>query len=115
MWLLVLGFAVILVAVGITAVLLAYGEDGFAFPHIVATGLGILMAIATVIGILTYMGLGYRYVAAEYQAEVLNREYGTHYTREEVLYASSVIETIRQLDRKRYEINGNIGAINKEK
>jgi hypothetical protein len=38
----------------------------------------------------------------------LNREYNTNYTREEVFWASDVIETIRELDRKRVELNGDI-------
>lgn len=43
--------------------------------------------------------------SAGYEAQILNREYGTNYTQAEVFYASDVIETIRHLDRKRYEVN----------
>lgn len=42
------------------------------------------------------------------KAKLINREYGTSYTQEEVFYASSVINTIRELDRKRVEVNGDV-------
>jgi hypothetical protein len=38
----------------------------------------------------------------------MNREYGTSYTQEEMFFAADVIDTVRQLDRKRIEINGDI-------
>ncbi len=55
-----------------------------------------------------YAGLGYGYIAADYKANIINREYNTSYTQEEVFFASDVIETIREIDRKRVEINGDI-------
>jgi len=48
------------------------------------------------------------WIGSEYKATVLNREYGASYTREEIFYASDVIDTIRQLDRTRMEINGDL-------
>ena len=39
---------------------------------------------------------------------IINSERGTNYTREDVLYASNVIDTIHQINRKRVEINGNV-------
>jgi hypothetical protein len=62
-------------------------------------------------GVFLLIGIGissFYWVGAEYKARIINREYGTEYTREEVFYASDVIETIRELDRKRIELNGNI-------
>jgi hypothetical protein len=46
--------------------------------------------------------------SSEYKASIINREYNTNYTPREVFYAESVIDEIRQLDRKRIEINGNL-------
>lgn len=46
--------------------------------------------------------------SAKFKADILNREYGTSYTAEEVYYGRSVIDTVRELDRKRIEINGDI-------
>ena len=59
-------------------------------------------------GLAAYPLLVFFYLAAEHKAEILNREYGTNYTQEEVFYAHGVIDTIRQLDRTRVEINGNL-------
>ena len=46
--------------------------------------------------------------AAEHKAKIINAEYGKNYTQAEIFYASDVIDQIRHLDRKRYEINGDI-------
>ena len=69
-------------------------------------------------GIITLGGAGlagvcyaftiWSWVASDSKANIINREYGTSYTREEVFYASDVIDTIRQLDRKRVEVNGDL-------
>lgn len=60
-----------------------------------------------------FASIGYAFTiwswfASEHKANIINREYSTSYTREEVFYASDVIETIRQLDRKRVEVNGDL-------
>ena len=59
-------------------------------------------------GLAITMALGYDWVAAEHQARIINREYGTDYTRQEVFYASKVIDTVRELDRKRIQLNGDL-------
>ena len=69
---------------------------------------GGLMIFCGGAGLVIYSLMVYSYVAAEYRAEILNREYGTSYTRKDVFYASSVIDTVRELDRKRVEINGDV-------
>lgn len=51
---------------------------------------------------------GWSWVGADAKARIINREYGTSYTRSEVFWASDVIDTIREIDRKRIEINGDI-------
>lgn len=69
---------------------------------------GGLMIFGGCTGLIIYSLMAYNYVAAEYRAGILNREYGTSYTRKDVFYASSVIDTMRELDRKRVEINGDV-------
>lgn len=69
---------------------------------------GILGCVITTIALLVYLMLGWYWIASEYKADIINREYQTNYTQAEIFYASDVIDTIRQLDRKRYEVNGNI-------
>lgn len=51
---------------------------------------------------------GYEWVASGYKAAIINKEYGTSYSREEILYASDVINTIRELNRSRSEIRLDI-------
>jgi hypothetical protein len=63
---------------------------------------------AAAAGLIIYCLMVVDYVGAEYKKDVINREYGTSYTQKEVFFASSVIDTVRELDRKRIEINGDI-------
>jgi len=60
------------------------------------------------IGLFFYCFLAYGYIAADYKKDIINREYKTNYTREEVFYASDVIETVRELNRTRLEVNGDL-------
>ena len=67
-----------------------------------------LIAGFGMLGLIACGVASYFYVGAQYQANIINREYGTNYTREDVFYASNVIDRIRELDRKRIELNGDI-------
>lgn len=102
----------ILLAIVVLAViswfLINHSGEGYRASHSLAGVLGVLGGIISLFCAIAYVFAGYSWFASEYKAEIINREYGTHYTREEVFYASDVIETVRQLDRKRYEINGDI-------
>lgn len=69
---------------------------------------GCLFAFLAFILIIVFSINAWEWTAAKYKTEIMNREYGTSYTREEVFYADDVIETIRQLNRTRIEINGNL-------
>ena len=60
------------------------------------------------IGLIIYSFVCYEYLAAEHKANIINREYNTNYSQIEVFYASDVIDTVRQLDRKRIELNGDL-------
>ena len=73
----------------------------FSIMSILAGAVSFFMAFILMIG-------GYKYTAAGHKAKIINQEYDKNYTAEEIFYASAVIETIRQLDRQRMEINGNI-------
>ena len=74
--------------------------------------LGFLGAFVVVISLVAYIFYGWDYIASEYKANIINREYKTNYTRYEVFYANDVIDTIQQINRQRIELNGNL--INKE-
>lgn len=63
----------------------------------------IVSAIGAAAALIGFACLGYGWVASEHRAQIINREYGTNYTQAEVFYASDVIETVRELDRKRID------------
>jgi hypothetical protein len=60
------------------------------------------------LGLLFYCILAFHYISAGYKKDIINREYKTNYTQKEVFYASDVIETVRELNRSRVEINGDL-------
>lgn len=88
--------------------LLWYGTDGYDNRHVAAGVIGVIGAICVLMGFGFYAVSLWYWNAAEYKAKIINTEYHTNYTQEEIFYASNVIETIRQIDRKRYEVNGNL-------
>lgn len=98
----------IIVAAVISALLFRFCGAGDSGLHFSAGALGLLLAVAAGICAITYMFVGWAWLSAEHKATIINREYGTAYTQEEIFYAESVIDTIRQLDRKRYEVNGDL-------
>lgn len=69
---------------------------------------GVVLVFFSGITAIALAWVSWSWVASDYEAQIINREYGTNYTREEVFYASKVIETVRELDRKRVELNGDL-------
>lgn len=66
------------------------------------------IACFSLFSLLVYGFICFDYLAAEHKANIINREYNTNYTQIEVFYASDVIDTVRELDRKRIELNGDL-------
>lgn len=89
-------------------VLLWWSDHGCGLGRSLAGLLGVFAIIGTALGAAAYVALVWQWIGADYRASIINREYGTKYTREEVFYASDVIDTIRELDRKRIELNGDV-------
>ena len=69
---------------------------------------GVLGVMLGLLGLLVYIGMAVSYIGSSYQADIINREYGTNYTQAEVFYASEVIDTVREIDRNRVEVNGDL-------
>ena len=67
----------------------------------VMVAMGILVLLVYPFGV-------YNYIAAGTKAEIINREYGTSYTQQEVFYASDVIDTVQELKRQRIQLNGDL-------
>lgn len=92
-----------LAVLGFVLLVMADGWDSF-----VTFLIGILCVAVAGTGLIVYSYAGWQYMAAEYKADIINREYGTNYTRAEVYWAADVIDTVRELDRKRIELNGDL-------
>lgn len=83
-----------------------YNDD--LFSPILSGFIAPLIAICGFVGLFLYSIFAYEYIGAEYKANIINREYGTNYSQIEIFYASDVIDKIREIDRKRIELNGNL-------
>lgn len=68
----------------------------------------VIVAMCGFIGLFFYCFVAFSWFAAEHEMNIVNREYGTNYTQEEMFYASGVIDTVRELHRKRIEVNGDL-------
>lgn len=64
--------------------------------------------IVGVCGIIATPFLSFKHYQAKHKALIINKEFGTKYTTKDVFYAEDVIEEIRQMNRHRIELNGNI-------
>ena len=93
----------LVVAVVAALVLIRLGDE-WVFCGVI----GALLAIAIGITSIGFVYMGWRWLASEKEVAIINREYKTNYTREEVFWARNVIDTIRKIDRQRVEVNGNI-------
>ena len=98
----------IIVGAVIAAVLFWYSSNNYDGLGTLAGAFGFLLSVGAGLSAIVYVFAGWGWFAAEHKAQIINREYGTHYTQAEVFWASDVIDTVRQLDRKRYEINGDL-------
>jgi len=103
------GFLIgLLIGLVIEVILIIIANKSYDYD-MVAELFAVLFGMVLFVGACVFGGLAFNYRAAETKASLINREYNTDYTTEEVFYASDVINTIRELDRTRIEINGNIG------
>lgn len=69
---------------------------------------GVMGAALGMLGLIVYSVLINNYISAGYQANIINKEYGTNYTQKDVFYASNVIDTIQELKRSRIELKSNL-------
>jgi hypothetical protein len=104
----------IIVASVIAGALMWYSGKNYGAVGALAGVLGFILALIAGLADVAYAFAGWSWFAAEHKAQIINREYDTKYTQVEVFWASDVIETVRQLDRKRIELNGDIMREGKE-
>ena len=98
----------IIAAVVLVIVLAIWASHDCEWYNFAAGVMALFLGIATGVTIIVFCFVVWDWIGSEYKAGIINREYKTSYTREEIFYGSDVIETIRNLDRTRMEINGNI-------
>lgn len=98
----------IIAAVVLTGILFRASDMYGDLKGIIIGLIAVTLGFATSITVITYCYVTWSWIASEHKTKIINREYGTNYTQEEVFYAGSVINTIRELDRKRIEVNGNL-------
>ena len=102
----------ILIALIVSAVatwlLFWHANNNYKWTGTFAAIIGAFLASSTAIVGIFYVSLGWSWFASESKAQIINREYGTNYTQKEIFFASSVIDTIRDIDHKRVEINGDV-------
>lgn len=92
----------------LTIALFLYCNSGYKPRHSFAALCACVLGLCTGLAAALFACNAWGWFAAKHQANIINREYGTHYTQAEVFWASDVIETVRELDRKRVEVNGNL-------
>lgn len=92
----------------LVGVLFWYSDSGFNDRHAFAGAAGVVLAIITIFAALACIPFVWNWYAAETKAQVINREWGTNYTAKEVYFASDVIDLLREIDRKRIEVNGDL-------
>lgn len=80
----------------------------FELRHVLAGFLGLIIFVGAGVSSIAFAFTSWSWMASEAKANIINREYKTNYTREEVFFASDVIDTIRHLERRRIEVNGDL-------
>jgi hypothetical protein len=94
-----LSILIVVIVLGVATIILAkIGEE------VVAIVSGVIAAVS----FLAFMIVAHCYISSKYKADIINREYETTYTTDEVFYASNVIDTIREINRKRIEIKATL-------
>lgn len=105
----------LVVATTLALGLMFFGNNGYDRRHFFAEVCGLFLCVGTALTGVFYVWQGWDWLAAEQKANIINREYGTNYTQKEVYFASDVIDTVRELDRKRIEVNGDLMREEKDK
>ncbi len=70
--------------------------------------LGTFCAFVASIGLIIWSVCAGQWFGAEHKARIINETFGTHYTQAEVFWAEDVIDEVRELKRKRIELNGDL-------
>lgn len=69
---------------------------------------GVFSSLFTCAGFATWCVSSVLWFGAGHKARIINETFGTHYTQAEVFWAEDVIDEVRELKRKRIELNGDL-------
>jgi len=69
---------------------------------------GFLSSIAALCGGAFLALCSWGWIASEHEARLINQQLGTSYTREDLFFASGYIDEVREMHRKRIELNGDL-------
>ena len=98
-------YLILIIGLGLLGVCsLRFGSDGFKFEHILAQIVGMVACTACLLALICGAIGTYSWYSSGHKAKIINREYNTNYTQEEIFYAEDVIETIREIKRQRNEV-----------
>lgn len=98
-----------LAGIGVFLVLAGNSKIEKFWRGLVVSIVGVFALAAAALLLLFYASLVNDWIGAGYKADIVNREYGTTYSQAEMFYAGGVIDVVRELDRKRYELTVNKG------
>jgi len=76
--------------------------------EIVLKFVGVIGTMTTFALLVFYAISIYAWIGAGHKADLINSEFGTSYSREQIFWAGDVIEEIREIKRQRIEINGDL-------
>ena len=102
----------LVVAAVVTGMLFLYSNDSDSFW---LGEVGVILSFITVVSSVVYIFWCWNWFAADHKMRIINREYSTSYTQEEIFYAGEVINIVRELDRKRTEVTVNVTRQPREK
>ena len=94
--------------IALIAIMVVFGRIYESEDSSLAWLMSVVSGIAVFCMAIVFFCLAFDWFAAEQKANIINREYGTDYTQKEIFYAEDVIDTIREIDRSRIEVNGNL-------
>ncbi len=97
LWFIIAGLGLVALAVVLfVTCIIGDGQEG-------TMAAAILCSLAALTFLVVFGFMAFFYKAASVKVNIINREYGTSYTADEIFYGSGVIDTIRQLNRSRSE------------
>jgi len=104
----ILFLVLIAIVAALAGLLISYSERTYSLAGGAAGFAGFFLAGCVGLAALVGPFAWFAWTGAVHKAEVINREYGTSYTPAEIFWASSVINTVREVGRQRIELNGDL-------